>query len=172
MKAWKQATPNPVAEYARKLNPLLNELCLEVNPDFTYTSEEDIQFIELKHKGGERIPFNGWSTGTLQIIFTATPLLQLNTEKAVILVDEPETSLYPDMQTNIIPFYTQLAPQAQFFFATHSPIIASCFEPWEIVELQFDDNGYVVQKQYYDEDQERHIDNYGTFNIFLQRLSN
>ena len=160
MKAWKQATPNPVAEYARKLNPLLQEFCLEVNPDFTYTSEEDIQFIEIKHKGGQRIPFHGWSTGTLQLIFTATPLLQLNTNKAIIVVDEPETSLYPDMQTKIIPFYTQLAPQAQFFFATHSPIIASCFEPWEIVELQFDERGDVVQKKYYDETQERHVDNY------------
>jgi len=160
LKAWKHATPNPVVEYAHKLNPLLNEFCLEVNPDFTYTSEEDIHFIEIKHKGGAKIPVNGWSTGTQQIIFTATPLLQLNTEKAIILVDEPETSLYPDMQTKIIPFYTQLAPYAQFFFATHSPIIASCFEPWEIVELQFDDQGYVVQKPYYDVTKERHVDNY------------
>lgn len=160
MKAWKQATPNPVAEYARKLNPLLQEFCLEVNPDFTYTTEEDVQFIEIRRKGGESIPFRGWSTGTLQLIFTATPLLQLNTDKAIITVDEPETSLYPDMQTKIIPFYTQLAPQAQFFFATHSPIIASCFEPWEIVELQFDKRGDVVQKKYYDETQERHVDNY------------
>ena len=160
MKAWKQATPNPVAEYARKLNPLLQEFCLEVNPDFTYNSEEDIQFIEIRHKGGQKIPFHGWSTGTLQLIFTATPLLQLNTDKAIITVDEPETSLYPDMQTKIIPFYTQLAPCAQFFFATHSPIIASCFEPWEIVELQFDESGYVVQKKYYDDTQERHVDNY------------
>jgi len=160
MKTWKQTTPNPVAEYARKLNPLLQEFCLEVNPDFTYTSEEDIQFIEIRHKGGQKIPFHGWSTGTLQLIFTATPLLQLNTDKAIITVDEPETSLYPDMQTKIIPFYTQLAPHAQFFFATHSPIIASCFEPWEIVELQFDERGNVVQKKYYDDTQERHVDNY------------
>lgn len=176
LKAWKQATPNPVVEYAQKLNPLLNEFCLEVNPEFTYESEEDIQFIEIKHKDGVEIPFSGWSTGTLQIIFTATPLLQLNTEKAIILVDEPETSLYPDMQTKIIPFYTQLAPQAQFFFATHSPIIASCFEPWEIVELQFDETGSVVQKKYYDETEERHVENYRTdprylrWDVILQKL--
>lgn len=175
-KEWKQNTPNPIVPYAQKLNRILNEFCLEVNTEFTYESEEDITFIEIKHKAGTEIPFNGWSTGTLQIVFTATPLLQLNTENSIILVDEPETSLFPDIQEKIIKFYTELAPQAQFFFATHSPIIASCFEPWEIVELKFDETGYVVQESYFDEAKGKHINNYSIdprylrWDSILQRL--
>ena len=74
-------------------------------------------------------------------------------------IDEPEISLFPDIQMMIIDYYTNLAQKAQFFYATHSPIIASSFEPWEIVELKFDyDNGNVFQEKYFEG--ERHIDNY------------
>lgn len=159
-KAWKQNTVNPILPYAEKLNRILNEFCLEVNTDFTYESEEDITFIEIKHRAGTEVPLSGWSTGSLQVILTATPLLQLNTKRVIILMDEPETSLFPDIQEKMISFYTELAPDAQFFFATHSPIIASCFEPWEVVELRFDENGYVFRKEYFDEFQARHVDNY------------
>ncbi|MCP4396966.1 MAG: AAA family ATPase [bacterium] len=159
-KAWKNTTPNPILPYAERLNSILHEFCLEVNTDFTYESEEDVAFIEIKHRAGIDVPFSGWSTGSLQVIFTATPLLQLNTKRSVILMDEPETSLFPDIQEKIIPFYTELAPQAQFFCATHSPIIASCFEPWEVVELRFDEHGYVFRKEYFDTSQDRHVDRY------------
>ena len=77
----------------------------------------------------------------------------------MILIDEPERSLFPDIQQEIIDYYTNLAPKAQFFFATHSPIIASSFEPWEIVELKFDyEKGIVYQEEYFEG--ERHVDNY------------
>ena len=159
-KEWKKNTPNPIIPYAEKLNSILHEFCLEVNTDFTYESEEDVTFIEIKHRAGVDVPFSGWSTGSLQVIFTATPLLQLNTKRSIILMDEPETSLFPDIQEKIIPFYTELAPQAQFFCATHSPIIASCFEPWEVVELRFDEQGYVLRKEYFDPSLDRHVDRY------------
>jgi AAA15 family ATPase/GTPase len=85
--------------------------------------------------------------------------IKLDTNKTIILIDEPEHSLYPDIQQEIIGYYTQLAPKAQFFFATHSPIIASSFEPWEIVELKFDyEKGIVYHEKYFEG--ERHMDNY------------
>ena len=113
------------------------------------------------------MPRNGWSTGTKQITDTAIPLYKLNTKHTVVLFDEPERSLYPDLQRMIIPYYTKtLAPDAQFFFATHSPIIASCFEPWEIVELEFDKNGNVQRQLYYEG--ENHVDNYTTEPRYLR----
>lgn len=42
--------------------------------------------------------------------------------------------------------------------ATHSPLIASSFEPWEVVELKFDENNQIYREKYYKE--ENHIDNY------------
>ena len=98
------------------------------------------------------------STGTKQILYSALPLYLLKPENTIILFDEPERSLYPDMQRMIIDFYSSLTKDSQFFYATHSPIIASSFEPWEIIELKLDENGHVYQDIYYEG--ERHVDNY------------
>ncbi|MEN8220803.1 MAG: AAA family ATPase [Pseudomonadota bacterium] len=157
-KRWKQENPNPIEKLAQKLDPILNKFCLAIKTSFDFQSIEDLKFIKIQSVGGTEIPYQGWSTGTKQFILTTTPLYQLNTEETIILVDEPERSLYPDIQTEIIDYYTGLAPGAQFFFATHSPIIASAFEPWEIVELKFNEQGTVYQEQYYEG--ERQVDNY------------
>jgi predicted ATPase len=157
-KRWKQENPNPIEKLAQKLDPILNKFCLTIKTSFDFQSIEDLKFIKIQSVGGTEIPYHGWSTGTKQFILTITPLFQLNTEDTIILVDEPERSLYPDIQTEIIDYYTRLAPGAQFFFATHSPIIASAFEPWEIVELKFNEQGTVYQEQYYEG--ERQVDNY------------
>jgi hypothetical protein len=82
----------------------------------------------------------------------------LETLQSIILIDEPERSLYPDTQYNIINYYTESAPDAQFFIATHSPIIASSFEPWEIVELKFSETGELIQNLFYKG--ERKVENY------------
>ena len=55
-------------------------------------------------------------------------------------------------------YYTSLAETCQFFYSTHSPIIASNFDPWEIVELKFNKEGKVYREQYFEG--ENHVDNY------------
>ena len=93
-------------------------------------------------------------------MLTAIPIFKLDTNNTIILIDEPERSLYPDIQKEIIDYYTNLAPTAQFFYATHFPIIASSFEPWEIVELKFDyDKGTVYREKYFT-GKVPHVDNY------------
>lgn len=156
---WKKNNPNPLKDLAEKLNPMLNRFNLEIKPEFDFKTAEDLRFIQVHQKNsGTFIPNTGWSTGTKQLIMTATPLLKLNTDKTVILIDEPERSFYPDIQRDLMGFYQHLAPNAQFFVATHSPIIAAAFDPWEIIELKFDENGNIVQEKNYDG--ERHINNY------------
>src|SRR6185437_16795593 len=66
-----------------------------------------------------------------------------------------------------IDYYISLTKNSQLFFATHSPIVASCFEPWEIVELKFDEKGYVYQEQYYPKGMNRHVDNYTIIPSYL-----
>lgn len=155
---WKSENPNPLERLAQQLNLILNQFSLEVKTSFDFESVDDLKFIEIQSREGTEIPYSGWSTGTKQVILTMTPLNKLNTDDSIILLDEPERSLYPDIQTEIINYYTELAPNAQFFFATHSPIIASAFEPWEIVELKFNPQGTVYQEKYYQG--ERQVDNY------------
>ncbi len=174
---WKKKNKNPLDKLADEcLDVLLNHFKLRVKRNFKFTKQEDLKFIDIEDLYGNPIPQSLFSTGTKQVIFSATPLYLLKTEEALILFDEPERSLYPNIQKIIIDFYTSLAKNSQFFFATHSPIIASSFEPWEIVELKFDNKGKVYQELYYDAKKERHVDNYTivpsylTYDLMLNKV--
>jgi ABC-type multidrug transport system ATPase subunit len=157
---WKKNHPNPVEIVAREcLDSILNKFHLAVKTEIDDTRQVNaLQIRSLVNN--TTIPYEHLSTGTKQIIFTAFPIYQLIEDDSIILMDEPETSLYPDIQREIIPYYTSFDKEkkSQFFFATHSPIIASSFEPWEIVELKFDEKGKVYRDKYYEG--ENHVDNY------------
>lgn len=139
MEKWKKDNPNPLIDVAIKcLNPILKKLNLEV--DLADTSS----FIPLKPINDDKaIPANALSTGTKQLMLNSLPIYKLNTENSIIIIDEPERSLYPDIQMELIPFYQSLAPNAQFIVATHSPFIAASFEPEERFILYFDEKGKV-----------------------------
>jgi hypothetical protein len=139
MERWKKTNPNPLENLALKcLNPVLKKLNLEV--DLVDTSS----LIPLKPIHSDKaIPANALSTGTKQLMLNSLPLYKLNTENAIVIIDEPERSLFPDIQMELIPFYQSLAPTAQFIVATHSPFIAASFEPEERFILYFDEKGKV-----------------------------
>ena len=67
-------------------------------------------------------------------------------------------SFYPDIQRQLVELYTTVGENNQLVVATHSPLIASSFEPWEVVELKFDKNNQIYREKYYDGD--NHVDNY------------
>lgn len=130
---------NPRIELGEKcINPILANLYLELG-----LIGEDGAILSLRTKSDSKIPNNTLSTGTRQLLATAIPIYKFDTKGTVILFDEPERSLFPDIQRELVKYYTGLAPEAQFFFATHSPIIAAAFEPCERFILYFDENGEV-----------------------------
>ncbi|RYC67449.1 AAA family ATPase [Spirosoma sordidisoli] len=138
LKKWKSENINPRITLAEKcLNPLLHKFYLEVD------TENASAPVVVKTRSGNTIVNSILSTGTKQLVATALPLYRLDTKESTIFFDEPERSLFPDIQRGLIDYYTSLAPEAQFFFATHSPIIASAFEPCERFILHFDENGEV-----------------------------
>lgn len=167
-KKWLSLNPDPLKILADQcLDPILYNLGLKVKTGMDLDTILNLGFLELQSLCGQTVPRSFWSTGTTQLVLTAIPLYQLKPKDAIILVDEPERSLFPDIQKNIIDTYVQLAPGCQFFFATHSPIIASAFEPWEIVELKFDEeHKYVYRNLHYDG--EDHVDNYKYFPEYLR----
>ncbi|MBN8824834.1 MULTISPECIES: AAA family ATPase [unclassified Spirosoma] len=137
LQKWVEADPRiKLAEEC--LNPILNYFFLELNDGETGNVP-----ITLRTRQGVKIDSSNMSTGTRQLLATAIPIYKFDTTDTVILFDEPERSLFPDIQRRLIQYYKDLAPQAQFFFATHSPIIASAFEPCERFILYFDENGEV-----------------------------
>jgi len=111
-------------------------------------------YIKLK-SNDEVIPYNKLSSGIRDMIFRFGDMIfrfgylkalyfGRDIDWATALIDEPENSLFVDLQYNIIELYEEVCPNTQLFFATHSPIIAAQFHPDERVILEFDDEGYVT----------------------------
>ena len=170
MKEWKLENPNPLEKISTEcLNQFLNKFHLAVKTDLDDVRKINILQIYSK-VSNSIIPYEKLSSGTRQIIHTGFPIYQLISDGSLILMDQPEDSLYPDIQQELIPYYTSFdkAKTSQFFFATHSPIIASSFEPWEIVELKFDSKGKIYREKYYDDKKENHIKNYHTDPRYLR----
>lgn len=135
---WQRKNPNPKIDIAVKcLNPILTNFFLEVDTEGTEA------LIVIKTKTGKQLSYNGISTGTKQVLVTAIPIYKSQIGRGIILFDEPEHSLFPDIQKKLVDYYISLAPKAQFFFATHSPIIAASFEPYERFILNFNEAGEV-----------------------------
>ncbi|WP_370408312.1 AAA family ATPase [Tenacibaculum dicentrarchi] len=139
---WQKENPNKLMEFADKFNPLLEKLNLEVD---LINTEYSVPIINKRNE--EIIPIQHTSTGTKGLLLSFLPLFKLNTKGAIILMDEPERSLYPDMQMSLMENYQNLAPDAQFIVATHSPFIAASFEPEERFILYFDEDGKVAVKR-------------------------
>jgi energy-coupling factor transporter ATP-binding protein EcfA2 len=165
---WLEKNPGPLALMAEHyLDSILFYLGLKVKRDIDKDTISHLGSIQLQTLAGQYVPGSFWSTGTRHLVETTVPLYKLKPKNAIILIDEPERSLYPDIQKGIIDTYVTLAPECQFFFATHSPIIASYFEPWEIVELKFDDDHkYVYRDLHYEG--ENQVDNYKYFPEYLR----
>lgn len=139
---WQKENPNKLDEFAKKFNPILEKLNLEVDIIDTEYS------IPIKNKkNDEIIPIQNTSTGTKGLLLSFLPLFKLNTKDSIILIDEPERSLYPDMQMELMDHYKKLAPEAQFIVATHSPFVAASFEPEERFILHFDEEGKVAVRR-------------------------
>ncbi|GEM_PF-1701224 len=136
---WKKEHPSPVQDLANCLDKYLNKFNVHIKTDIDFHKLEDIKFVKIETEQGLELGNleEMLSTGTKQVILTTIPLYTLKPKNAILLFDEPERSLYPDIQKDIIPFYTSFGENCQFFFATHSPIVASSFEPWEVVELRY-----------------------------------
>lgn len=97
------------------------------------------------------LPYAELSTGIRSFLFRLGHLFTIFRYHAgkggIVLIDEPENSLYPDFLFDLLAHYERTAPGAQLFFATHSPIVAAQFKPEERFILEFDpDRGVVVRR--------------------------
>jgi predicted ATPase len=104
-------------------------------------------YIKLK-SNHQVIPYNQLSTGIRNFIFKIGHIYSLyfnrNIESGFLLVDEPENSLFPDFLYDLVGIYEEITQNTQIFMATHNPIIAAQFEPYERFILDFDDEGFVT----------------------------
>jgi energy-coupling factor transporter ATP-binding protein EcfA2 len=108
----------------------------------------------IRHKAsGQRIGYAQLSTGIRNFLFRIGHLYLLffrgDVQRAFVLVDEPENSLFPDFLFDLIETWEEIlrrGASTQLFVATHNPIIAAQFEPYERVVLEWDDEGRVTAR--------------------------
>ncbi len=104
-------------------------------------------------EGKKLVDYSQLSTGIRNFIFRIGHIYSLyfnrEIKQGIVLMDEPENSLFPDFLYDLIETYQQVMVDrnneynTQFFVATHSPIIAAQFEPHERIILEWDEPGSV-----------------------------
>jgi predicted DNA binding CopG/RHH family protein len=109
---------------------------------------ENLQAYVKVKSSGQSLSYNSLSSGIRNYIFKLGHIralyFQRKIDRGFLFVDEPENSLYPDLLYGLIDEYLSIIENTQLFVATHSPIIAAQFEPYERIHLDFDDRGFVT----------------------------
>jgi len=154
---WEEKNENILNKISSDINIILKKFNLELlQIDENQKSYNSLTIKDLSND--TIIEYDDLSTGTKNLLSTFIPLKSFSPKDSIILIDEPEMSFYPDIQKQLIDLYSDVGEDNQLIVATHSPIIASNFEPWEIVELKFDDNNQIYREDYFEG--ENYIDNY------------
>lgn len=119
-------------------------------------NESGVKVVTFEEHG-KTISIENLSSGEKQIVFRGGFLLKdkKSKEGAYVLVDEPEISLHPKWQLEIMPFIKRLFTNedgiqtSQIIVATHSPFIIhnSNRQNDKVVVLQKSDNGEIVVSQ-------------------------
>jgi len=156
IEVWKNTHENILEKIAKDINSIIKNFNLELQINESTKNYEELIIKDLSNN--HIIEYDYLSTGTKSLLSTFIPLKTYNPQDSIILIDEPENSFYPDIQRELTDLYMNVGENNQLIMATHSPLIASSFEPWEVVELKFDKNNQIYREKYYEG--ENHIDNY------------
>lgn len=110
---------------------------------------DNLEAFIKRQTNDEIIPYNQLSTGIKNFIFQLGHVFAVHfnrqIDNAFLLADEPAQGLFPDFIYDLVETYERIVGEnTQIFMATHNPIIASQFEPFERFILEFDEAGYVV----------------------------
>ena len=153
-------------DFGKHLNFLLWYFGVELNTAINFDTFDEAALLSLKAKDDTVIPIDNWKPKVRDLIYTVLPLYTNPPERGVVLIDEAERALYPRTQGLMMPFYQAVCPDMQFVVTTYSPVIISSFEPWEVIELQFNEKGKVERKPYYEG--ENRMDNYKIYPGYLR----
>ncbi|WP_083940550.1 AAA family ATPase [Rudanella lutea] len=154
------ANPKILDRLAHIWNRILEKAGLEFDVDNAklpvQLTDNLYAYIKLKATG-ERINYNQLSTGIRNFIFRIGHIYSLyfnrEIENGFLFVDEPENSLFPDFLLDLLDIYKEVTTDknghrnTQMFFATHNPIVAAQFQPYERVILEWADDGFVTARR-------------------------
>lgn len=132
------------------------ELGQSINLQFSETTFskiiENIRMVFFPHSGETNITkFRDLATNSLgynNLLYIATVFSELELIKdsdvfTVLLIEEPEAHLHPQLQVKFIKYLQSLSetlPNAQIIVSTHSPVLASSVDITRLIHLAEHDN--------------------------------
>ncbi len=111
----------------RPVDPLqaYDELLQKLFPDYRFGQLRkeipDNLYVELP--SGETIAFRDLSSGEKEVFFICSFFLRQNVTSAVIIIDEPELHLHPELARLLVQTIQTVKPDNQIWLATHNPEI-------------------------------------------------
>ncbi len=115
------------------LNKIFNNL--DIPSKLIEVSDKALIF---ESTNGQKIGFDDLSSGEKMLYFLGFTLNQLNPQDALIMVDQPEDSLHPTWQQQIVRFFQNIGSNNQVILATHSPQIIASVRPESLFVLGID----------------------------------
>ncbi len=106
---------------------------------------------------GDNITIDMLSSGEQQFYARVVSLMILNPHNSIVLIDEPEITLHPKWQIEIMKIYANIGKNNQFIVATHSPFIIAQTHYLNLTFLVQEDNK-IVAKQFRQSDNPPHRD--------------
>jgi len=155
-----------------KFNELTkNSLGIKIEPDIpeiTSLKWKEV-YKNIKFKTDDDIPLNKRGSGIRRIILLSSFLA--DKEKTTITdnthiiyaVEEPETSLHPDLQKIMINTLKEISEKGnyQILISTHSPALIRLFETSSIRYVEKDNNGNGIVKEFSESVFDKIIENLG-----------
>jgi predicted ATP-dependent endonuclease of OLD family len=83
----------------------------------------------FKSFDGSMVLSNGLSSGEKELYYKAILFDKLRPQNSLIMIDEPETSLHPTWQQEVLKLYQNIPGNNQVILATHSPHIIASIQP-------------------------------------------
>lgn len=126
---------------AQEINDIFEILNLDIK--LIGLSKDEKSSPLFQSSAGSEFDINELSSGEKQLFLRTLAIKMLEPENSIILIDEPEISLHPKWQQNIIKVYEKIGKNNQIIVATHSPHILGSVPKENIIILSKDDKGKV-----------------------------
>lgn len=133
-------------EVKEKVNSEINDIfaILDLDVKLIGISKDERSMPIFKNSSGKEFDINQLSSGEKQLFLRTLSIKMLEPENSIILIDEPELSLHPKWQQQIIEIYEKIGKNNQLIIATHSPHILGSVSRENIFLLSKNENGKVI----------------------------
>lgn len=125
-----------------EINGIFNILELDVKLKGISRDGKNMPIFE--NSQGEEFDINELSSGEKQLFLRTLSIKMLEPEDSIILIDEPELSLHPKWQQQIIKVYQNIGKNNQIILATHSPHILGSVRSENIIILSKNEENKIV----------------------------